>query len=283
MLQLGIRLHDAQRLPLERLLPTIRGQGLTCCHLALSKSFPEFPCTPTALTPGYASYLKRAFAQGGVEIAVLGNYLNLLHPDEEYLRYALEMYFAHIRFASLLGCSMVATETGAPNKKYAFCPECRDEKTLTLFIERLKPVVRCAEQFGVILAIEPVVRHSMWNPKACRRVLDEIGSHNLQILFDPVNLLDITNVDHCDELFQELFELVGPEIAAVHLKDYQHTPDRKGLVTIGVGAGMGEMNYGKIMRFLKEEKPYIYATLEDSKPENAAFCAAAMQKAYNEA
>lgn len=283
MLQLGIRLHDAERLPLDRLLPTIRGQGLTCCHLALSRSFPDLPCTPSALTPGYAAYLKNTFARGGVDIAILGNYLNLLHPDEGYLRSALELYYAHIRFAAMLGGTMVATETGAPNAEYAFCPECRDEKTLSLFIQRLKPVVRCAEQFGVVVAIESVVRHSMWNPAACRKVLDEIGSPNLQILFDPVNMLDITNVNHCDELFQELFELVGPEIAAVHLKDYKHSPDGKELITIGVGAGMGEMDYSQIMGYLKREKPFIYATLEDSLPENAAFCAAAMQKAYAEA
>lgn len=283
MLQLGIRLHDAERKPIEQMLATVRKQGLTCCHLALSKSFPDTPCTPAALTPGYANYLKHIFSQGGVDIAILGNYLNLLHPSDEYIGYAQEMYCAHIRFASLLGCTMVATETGAPNAEYAFCPECREERTLLRFIERLKPIVRCAEQFGVILAIEPVVRHSMWNPKACRKVLDEIGSYNLQILFDPVNLLDITNVDHCDELFQEMFELVGNDIAAVHLKDYAHSEDGKKLTTIGIGAGMGEMDYSGIMRYLKKEKPHIFATLEDSKPENAAFCAATVQKAYRDA
>lgn len=282
MLQLGIRLHDAERLPLNRLLPTLRGQGLTCCHLALSKSFPEIPCTPASLTPGYASYLKREFSNGGVDIAVLGNYLNLLHPDEDYLDYALRMYCAHIRFASLLGCTMVATETGAPNAEYKFCPECRDEKTLSLFIQRLKPVVRCAEQFGVILAIEPVTVHSMWNPAACRKVLDEVGSNNLQILFDPVNLVDQDNVDHCQEVFQELFELVGEEIAMMHLKDYKHTEDGQ-LVTVGVPAGTGEMDYSKIMAYVKREKPFLFATLEDTVPENAAQCAAAMQKAYEEA
>lgn len=283
MLQLGIRLHDAEQLPLERLLPTIRGQGFTCCHLALSKSFPDVPFTPSSLTPGYANYLKKAFRTGGVDIAILGNYLNLLHPDEDYLDYAARMYTAHIRFASLLGCTMVATETGAPNREYAYCPECRDEKSLSLFIKRLKPIVRCAEQFGVILAVESVVRHSMWNPTACRKVLDEIGSPNLQILFDPVNLLDISNVDHCDELFREYFELVGEEIAAVHLKDYRHTPDGKELVTIGVGAGLGEMDYSQIMRYLKENKPHIFATLEDSTPADAAASAAAMQRAYAQA
>lgn len=283
MLQLGIRLHDAEKLPLDRLLPALRGKGFTCCHLALSKSFPEAPCTPSSLTPGYANYLKREFGKGGVDIAILGNYLNLLHPDDSYIDYAVKMYFAHLRFASLLGCTMVATETGAPNREYRFCPECRSGKTLSLFIRRLKPIVRCAEQFGVILAIEPVVVHSMWNPDACRKVLDEIGSPNLQILFDPVNLLDITNVDHCQELFQEFFELVGNEIAAMHLKDYKHTQDGKGLTTIGVPAGMGEMDYSGIMAYVKREKPFLFATLEDTKPENAAFCAAAMQEAYEKA
>lgn len=103
---------------MDRLLPTLRGQGFSCCHLALSKSFPEAACTPGALTPGYAGYLKRGFDKGGIDIAILGNYLNLLHPDEDYIDHAVKMYCAHLRFAALLGCTMVGTETGAPNREY---------------------------------------------------------------------------------------------------------------------------------------------------------------------
>ena len=88
MLQIGIRLHDAEDLPLEQLFPVLRGQGMTCCHLALKKSFPDVPCTPSALTPGYASWLRRTFEQGGIQIAILGNYLNLLHPDPDYIAQA---------------------------------------------------------------------------------------------------------------------------------------------------------------------------------------------------
>ena len=46
-----------------------------------------------------------------MDIAVLGNYLNLAHPDEAALAAIQEKYYAHIRFASLLGCGMVGTET----------------------------------------------------------------------------------------------------------------------------------------------------------------------------
>ena len=281
MIQLGLRLHDAEKLPVEELLPLVRQKGFTCSHLALSKLFKDLPCTPAALTPGYANYLKRVFTANGIDIAVIGNYLNLLHPDDEYLRDAAEKYYAHIRFASLLGCGMVGTETGAPNREYTFCPECRKDETLSLFIKRLKPIVRCAEEFGVIFAIEPVARHSVYDPKSCRRVLDEIGSHNLQVLFDPVNMLDLDNVDHRDELFQEAIELLGKDIAMVHLKDFVRVNEGYGLKS--VGAGTGEMDYSAIMKYLKKEKPFIYATLENTTPENAASCRQAMQDAYDNA
>ena len=148
MIQFGLRLHDAEKLPIEQVLPLVRQKGFTCAHVALSKSLKEIPCTPGALTPGYALYLRHLFEQNGIDIAVLGNYLNLAHPDEDALHAIQEKYYAHIRFASLLGCGMVGTETGAPNAEYKFCPECRSDAALSTFIKNFKPVVRCAEQYG---------------------------------------------------------------------------------------------------------------------------------------
>lgn len=278
MLQLGLRLHDAEKLPMEELLPVIRKKGYTCAHLALSKAMKDYPCGPEALTPGYAHYLRRLFEKNEMDVAVLGNYLNLAHPDEAVIRASLEKYYSHIRFASLLSCGMVGTETGAPNAEYRYCPECRSEEALALFIRNLKPVVRCAEQFGVILAIEPVARHIVYNAKRARIVLDEVGSHNLQILFDPVNLLDLENVDHRDEVFAEAIELLGPDIAMVHFKDFVRVQEGYGLKA--VGAGTGEMDFTPIMRYIKREKPFIYGTLENTTPENAKLCGEKMRELY---
>lgn len=279
MLQLGLRLHDAEKLPMEELLRVVRAKGYTCVHLALSKAMKEYPSDPSALTPGYAHYLKRLFEKNEMDIAVLGNYLNLAHPDGQIIRQTLEKYYAHIRFASLLGCGMVGTETGTPNAEYRFCPECRSDAALSVFIKNLKPVVRCAEQFGVILAIEPVARHIVWNARRARTVLDEIGSHNLQILFDPVNLLDLDNVDSRDEIFAEAMELLGSDIAMVHFKDFLRVNESYGLKA--VGAGTGEMDYTEIMRFIKKEKPFIYGTLENTTPENAEYCGMRMREIYD--
>lgn len=281
MIQLGLRLHDADKLPIEQLLPLVKEQGYTCTHLALSKAMKEYPCSPSALTPGYANYLRNLFNKNDMDIAVLGNYLNLAYPDEQVIKDAKDKYYSHIRFASLLGCGMVGTETGAPNIEYKFSPECRTDKALSTFINNLKPIVRCAEQYGVTIAIEPVVRHIVWNAKRCRQVLDEIGSHNLQVLFDPVNLLELDNVERREEIFAEAIELLGDDMAMIHLKDFIYVKEGHGLKS--VGAGTGEMDYTQIMKFIKREKPFIYATLENTTPENAVYCREAMQKAYDKA
>ncbi len=279
MLQLGLRLHDGEPLPIEALLPLVRKKGFTCVHMALSKSMGEYPCDPSALTAGYAGYLRRLFAKNDLDVAVLGNYLNLADPDEAALAGTKERYYAHLRFAALLGCGMVGTETGAPNSAYSPCPECRTDAALLTFCKNLKDVVRCAERCGVVVAIEPVARHIVWNAARCRKVLDEIGSPNLQVLFDPVNLLDETNADGREEIFAEFIETLGRDVTMLHLKDFV----RENGVMRSVGAGLGEMDYSSIMRFVKKEKPFLYATLEDTTPENAESCRAAMQKAYDEA
>lgn len=110
MIQFGLRLHDGEKVPMEDLLPLVRQKGFTCGHLALSKSMKDYPCTPSALTPGYALYLRHLFEKNGIDIAVLGNYLNLAHPDADALAAIQEKYYAHIRFASLLGCGMDCTQ-----------------------------------------------------------------------------------------------------------------------------------------------------------------------------
>ena len=109
MIQFGLRLHDAEKLPMEQLLPLVKEKGFTCAHLALSKAMKEYPCGPSALTPGYALYLRHLFEKNGIDVAVLGNYLNLAHPNPDAVKDMQEKYYAHIRFASLLGCGMVAS------------------------------------------------------------------------------------------------------------------------------------------------------------------------------
>ena len=264
-MQLGIRLHDIKKAPLEERLSIAHEQGFACGHLALSKVISEYPVDDGALTPGYALYLKKLFAKNELDIAVLGCYLNLANPNPESLNKIRKRYLTHIRFASLLDVGVVGTETGAVNEEYKFEERNHSGEALDIFIHNVRPVVEYAEKMGVIFALEPVYKHIVCNPKRARRVLDEINSPNLQIIFDPVNLLDISNYKNRDEIIEEAMELLGDDIAMIHIKDFV-VEDGK---LVSVAAGTGEMDYTKIMKFIRERKPYVHVTLENTVPENA--------------
>ncbi len=264
-MQIGIRLHDAAELPLPNRLDAVSAQGFSCVHLALSKVLGKGFMQPSALTPGLAMYLKREFARRQLDIAVLGCYLNPVHPDPDALADIRRTYEAHIRFAAHLGCGVVGTETGAPNAQYKFEPACRSEESLALFIRNLRPIIRICEQMGVLFAIEPVYTHIVSDGKRARRVLDEIASPNLRIILDPVNLLHMENVERRDEVIGEAIELLREEIAVIHIKDYVI---RDGTLK-SVAAGTGEMDYTQVLDFARREKPWIQATLENTTPDNA--------------
>lgn len=263
-MQLGIRLHDTRALPFEERIADVHNLGFACGHLALGKVIKEFSTTDEALTPGLAMYIKNVFARNQVDIAVLGCYLNLANPNPQQLEKIMNRYKAHIRFASWLGCGVVGTETGAPNEAYTYVPECHGEEALQTFITNLRPIVKYAEQMGVVVAIEPVWKHIVCNPKRARRVLDEIASPNLQIILDPVNLLDICNYQDQEAIVEEAIEVLGPDVAMVHLKDYMPVDGK----LEAMGCGLGMMKYEAVLKFIKERKPYIHVTLENTKPEN---------------
>ena len=278
-MQLGIRLHDTKKLPFEERIADVHQLGFACGHLALSKVISEFPTDDGALTPGLAMYIKKDFAKNDVDIAVLGCYLNLANPNPEKLAQITNRYKAHIRFASLLGCGVVGTETGAPNETYTHVPECHGEEALQTFITNLRPVVKYAEQMGVIMAIEPVWKHIVCNPKRAKRVLEAIGSPNLQIILDPVNLLDISNYKQQKEIVEEAIEILDKDIAMVHIKDFVVEGDK----LVSVGAGLGQMDYTAIMKFIKEKKPYMHVTLENTTPADNIQCKNHILRLYEEA
>lgn len=275
-MQFGIRLHDAVQVPVEERLKIVKEQGFTCAHVALSKVVSENSVAPQALTPGYAMYLKRLFDKNELDCAVLGCYLNLANPDAAQLKAIQEKYMANIRFAAHLGAGVVGTETGAPNVEYRFEEACWNEESLQIFIKNLRPVVKYAEQMGVLMAIEPVVRHIVCNPVRARRVLDEIGSPNLRIILDPVNLLESYNYEKQDEIIDEAIDLLGKDVAVLHVKDFV-IKDGK---LVSVPVGQGQCHWDRIMPYMKKEKPYMHATLEDTRPDNAVAALEYIQEIY---
>lgn len=267
-MNIGIRLHDTLGTNLEEHLRSAREQGFRCAHIAMSKCVPGFSMkdAPTLLTDELAQEVRALLEKYGMECAVLGCYLNLATPDEEELAASVACYKAHLRFARAIGAGVVGTETGAPNTGYKTVPECFTEESLQLFIDRVRPVVQYAEEIGAVLAIEPVCRHIVSTPERARKVLDAIGSSNLQIILDTVNLLNMRNHTRMDELVAQSIELFGERIRVLHMKDYLPVEGAEDVKSMACGTGM--MDYTRLLAFAKAH-PGLPMTLEDTVPANA--------------
>ena len=285
MLQLGIRLHDvngngsAEEKTMEARAEKARLEGFSCVHLAYQKVMGELRFDDAALNEGLACYTKRVFQKQGLDIAVLGCYLNLAHPDPRELEAIKRRYYGHLRVAALAGCSVVGTETGAPNAQYKLDANTHSREALDTFIRNLAEVVERAEHWGVSMAIEPVWNHIVYNADRAVEVLQAVKSPNLRIILDPVNLLCMENADNREAIFQDAMEKLCDDIAVVHLKDFVRRDGK----LISVAAGTGEMNYESILRFMKGRKPFVQATLENTTNENAVQAREFIQQAYQRA
>ena len=284
MLQLGIRLHDVNTLcaPEEKTMEAraekAKLEGFSCVHLAYQKVMSQVRFDAAALHEGLACYTKRVFGKQGLDIAVLGCYLNLAHPDPKELENIKSRYFGHLRVAALAGCSVVGTETGAPNAQYKLDANTHSREALDTFIRNLSEVVEQAEHWGVSMAIEPVWNHIVYNADRAVEVLKAIQSPNLRIILDPVNLLCTENADDREAVFQDAMEKLCDHIAMVHLKDFVRRDGK----LISVAAGTGEMQYESILRFMKERKPFLQATLENTTNENAIQAREFIQRVYTQ-
>jgi L-ribulose-5-phosphate 3-epimerase len=264
-IRIGVRAHDFGRLSAGELAAKIAAKHLVCAQLALGKAIAGFTLKPGALNPGLAFDIGKAFQQHGVQIAVLGCYVNPIHPDPTTRQSLLGLFKEHLRYARDFGNGLVALETGSINADYAPHPENHGESAFQQSLSSIAELVAEAEQFGVIVGIEAVTSHVVSTPQKMKRMLDAVASNNLQVVFDPVNLLSLDNHLAQERVIGESLELFGDRIAIIHAKDF--------VVDNGqfkcTSAGLGKLRHDLVMKFAVEQKPGISIVLEDTNEQTA--------------
>lgn len=257
-MNIGIRAHDLPMQSLENLVQDISHRDLSSVQLALNKSF-DFRTEPGFLTPGLANHVSNTFRQANIQIAVLGCYVNIIHPDINKRRQALERFKEHLRYVRDFGCSIVGTETGNINADIIYTEENFAEAPFLTMVESVKELVAEAEKFGVIAGIEPGVNHPLHSPEKVRRLLEEVNSNNLQIIFDPVNFLTSENYQHQKNILQEAIDSWGDRVAVLHAKDFIVEKGNLRFVPLG----QGWLDYDLIFEKLVSRKPHINIIMDE--------------------
>jgi len=264
-IRIGVRAHDFGCLPAGELAAKIAAQHLVCAQLAPGKAIAGLNLKPGTLNPGLAFEIGEAFHKHGVQIAVLGCYVNPIHPDPTTRKSLLGLFKEHLRYARDFGNGLVALETGSVSADYSPHPENHGEIAFQQSLASIAELVAEAERFGVIVGIEAVTSHVVSTPRKMRRMLDSVASNNLQVVFDPVNLLSLENHHEQERVIGESLELFGDRIAVIHAKDF--------VVEDGqfksASAGLGKLRHDLVMKLAVTQKPGISILLEDTNEQTA--------------
>lgn len=278
-LNLGIRGHDVDYTEPQQIAKEVASKGLHAVQLALAKSLKKLSTETGTLSPGYAKYIHHAFTQHNVDIAILGCYINMIHPDMVKREQLLTRFKEHIRFARDFGCSIVASETGNVNEKMGYTEANFTEDAFQKVVNSVKELTDEAEKWGIIVGIEGGINHPIHTPKKMKRLIDEVNSNHLQVIFDPANFMSMVNYEQQEQVFAESFELFGDRIVAIHAKDFVIEDNWIKMVPVGKGI----LQYDLLFEWLKKHKPYIEVLLENTKEPFIDDSMEYLQQKYQEA
>ncbi|NGZ77853.1 sugar phosphate isomerase/epimerase family protein [Saccharibacillus alkalitolerans] len=286
-MKLGILAHTYGKLPAAELARKVAEEGFTSVQLALLKAIGDIDCSPGKLSPGLANHIAEAFGREGVRIAVLGCYIDPVHPDSTVRRAEIDRFKEHLRLARDFGCGMVATETGSIRTYSESHPSNYEEHGWSVLRETMSELAEEAEKWGIKLALEPVAGHTLHSLEHFRRLLSEVPSSSIGLLFDACNLLNEERLPKQDELIRDAFDTLADRMVLIHAKDLDFGEGGHwaggGQPRLDRPIGEGLLNKDLLYRLLKERKPHIDISIEGVTAEQAKRSADTLRRLYAEA
>lgn len=216
----GARLHDYGKGSPDELFGRVAADGFTAVQLAYKKCVPSVR-SYADVTDTLVAETVAAEKAHSIQVAVLGTYVELAINDESRLKNAAD-FKSQLAVCKALGAGCIGTETTSMEKQPAGTTR---EEAQELLCRSLADILPAAEALGVTVAVEPVTYHSMNSAAATRHILDTMRSPNLKVIFDMSNLVDAGNVGAQDRIWNDVGELLGDQIVAVHFKGQAFAPD----------------------------------------------------------
>ena len=216
----GARLHDYGKGTPDELFARVSADGFAAVQLAYKK------CVPTVksyadITEALVNDTIAAEKAHNIQVAVQGTYVELAINDARRLQNVAD-FKGQLAVCKALGAGCIGTETTKMCDQPAGTTR---EEAQELLCRSLAEILPVAEELGVTVGVEPVTYHSMNSAAATRHILDTMRSPNLKVIFDLSNLVNADNVNAQDRIWNDIGELVGDKIVAVHFKGQAFNPD----------------------------------------------------------
>lgn len=205
---------------------------------------------PDRIHPAVAAEIGEAMARRGITVASVGGSFNMVHPDGRRRQSGLRRLQELASSGPALGTSVVTVCTGTRDPDDMWKRH-RDNGTSDAWHDLCQVMERAltiAEDARISLGVEPEIDNVVSSAHLARRLLNEMRSPSLRIVFDPVNLLRPGDRPRMRYVIDEAFELLGESVVLAHAKDVRFA----GQEVVHCPAGTGILDYRHYLARLRE-------------------------------
>ena len=221
---------------------------------------------PLTVPDDKISAINQQAKEDGITLIGLSATFNMIHPDQSIREEGLKSLETLAKTARALGTNFLSICTGTrnPDNKWKWHPDNALPEAWHDLLITLERALLIADQYDVILGVEPEESNVIRNAGLARKLLDEMKSDRLKIIIDPANLFEnADDTTYINQLMEEALELLHKDIAMAHAKD-------RSLDGAFRPAGRGDIDFDFFVNKLKEigfEGPVVMHGLEENEVE----------------
>jgi sugar phosphate isomerase/epimerase len=281
--KLGVFAKHISRATPEELFGAVAGFGLDCTQF--NAACLGIPSLPGQIDVALWSRAARAARCAGVRVVALSATFNLLDENKLRLRDNFRRLEVLAQGAVILGTDLLSLCSGTRNQEdmWTYHPENQSSAAWQEMIDAMRRALEVAIEYDLNLGIEPEVANVVSNANDGVRLIRELGSNRIRIVFDPANLYrPPANPRRDDHVITDALTLLGDRIAIAHCKDIAapavqgatHQPGEALYAHVAAGTGILDYHHyiSELRRLASTSVPLILHGLsEEQIPRSVAF------------
>jgi sugar phosphate isomerase/epimerase/pimeloyl-ACP methyl ester carboxylesterase len=275
-MRLGIFTKTFVRPDLAATLDAVSACGLDCVQFNFASA--GLASLPDKIDPVSLSRIASELLRHRLSVAAISGTFNMIDPDLSKRREGLRRLDELASHCAVFAAPIITLCTGTrdPQDMWRAHPHNDNAEAWQDLLASMEEALKIAERHDVCLGIEPETGNVINSARKARRLLDELRSPLLKIVLDAANLFRPGESVRMAEILNEAFDLLGPDIALAHAKDF-----RDGADYAHPAAGQGTLDWPRLLRLFRTagyEGPLILHGLaeEEVKP-SAAFLRQALK------
>ncbi|MFB6247228.1 MAG: sugar phosphate isomerase/epimerase family protein [Salinibacter sp.] len=228
------------------------------------------PSMPAAIPEEQAAAIGTAATERGLSLAAVSGTFNMIHPDPSTRERGLRRLDVLAGACDALGTDVITLCTGTrdPDDKWRRHPANDTDAAWQDLRGSMGRALEIADAHDVTLAVEPEHANVVDTARKGERLIEEMGSDRLKVVFDPANLFETAAPDERRRRVEEGLALLGEHVVLAHAKD------RRADGTF-CPAGRGVLDYDHYLEQLRAaptDAPLVlHGLTEDEVPDALSF------------